>query len=272
MQSDAAATARLIGRDGVSLAVVDLGRGDPPLLFVHGWACDHTVFGAQVDHFVRRGHRVVLPDLRGHGASDTPRQRYTITSFADDLAALCDRLAVRRPVIVGHSMGGVVAFDLAVRYSDLVAAVVLLDAPLFPSPELIARGRASIAQLAGPDYTDAMHAYVTERLFLATDELEVRERVAEMMASPPQHVLLVAQQAVYDYTPDVPAGSITVPVLAVQAASGAVTGVERLRVACRALWLGQTVGAGHFHQMLVPEQVNAMIERFLSVASAPRST
>ena len=60
-------------RDGVALAYEEAGSGDPPLLLVHCWCCDHSYFQPQFEHF-QRDHRVVAVDLRGHGASDKPVQ------------------------------------------------------------------------------------------------------------------------------------------------------------------------------------------------------
>jgi pimeloyl-ACP methyl ester carboxylesterase len=86
------------------------------------------VLRPQFECFAGRGRRVVAVDLRGHGESDKPRQRYTIGAFSDDLAWLCGRLGLARPVVIGHSMGGITAFDLAARYPELPSAVVMLDA------------------------------------------------------------------------------------------------------------------------------------------------
>ena len=119
---------RQVERDGVALCYEEAGEGKPPVLLVHGWCCDHTYFAPQVEHFAQRGHRVVAVDLRGHGESDKPRQRYSMQVFADDLAWMCERLDFAQPVVVGHSMGGIVAFDLAARYPGLTSAVVMLDA------------------------------------------------------------------------------------------------------------------------------------------------
>jgi pimeloyl-ACP methyl ester carboxylesterase len=74
----------------------------------HFGACDHTFFSPQIDYFSQY-HRVKAPDLLGHGASDAPLQKYTVMQFADDLAWLCRELQVEQAVLVGHSMGGVVA-------------------------------------------------------------------------------------------------------------------------------------------------------------------
>jgi pimeloyl-ACP methyl ester carboxylesterase len=68
---------RMLVRDDVALAYEEAGRGDPPLLLVHGWTCDHSFFAPKFEHFSRT-HRVVNVDLRGHGESDKPLQDYTV--------------------------------------------------------------------------------------------------------------------------------------------------------------------------------------------------
>src|SRR5215210_7952534 len=78
--------------------------------------------------YFRRKHRVVAVDLRGHGQSDKPHQSYTMAAFTDDLAWMCDQLGIEKPVVIVHSMGGIVAFDLACRYPTLPSAIVMLYA------------------------------------------------------------------------------------------------------------------------------------------------
>src|SRR6266540_4902617 len=92
-------------RDGVTLAFEQAGSGDPPLLLVHCWCCDHSFLEPQFQHFKER-HRVISVDLRGHGESDKPQQEYTLAGFAEDLVWLCGQLNVQKPVAIGHSMGG----------------------------------------------------------------------------------------------------------------------------------------------------------------------
>ncbi len=90
-------------RDGVALFYEEAGGGEPPVLLVHGIACDHTYLAPQFEHF-RGGHRVVAVDLRGHGRRDAPRQEYTIEGFADDLMdvrSAWDREAGRRRAQLG---------------------------------------------------------------------------------------------------------------------------------------------------------------------------
>src|SRR5579859_6537108 len=106
---------KYLTRENVAFAYVDIGSGPQTLLFLHGWACNHNFFARQIECF-SRFHRVVAPDLCGHGASDAPERRYTVSEFADDLAWLCAELGVQRPVLVGHSMGGLIALELAATY------------------------------------------------------------------------------------------------------------------------------------------------------------
>jgi pimeloyl-ACP methyl ester carboxylesterase len=74
--------------------------------------------------FFAKSHRVVSVDLRGHGKSDDPEQDYTMAIFANDLAWLCEKLRLIKPVVIGHSMGGNIALELAARYPHVPASIV----------------------------------------------------------------------------------------------------------------------------------------------------
>lgn len=240
------------------------GGGDPPLLFVHGWCCDHTNFAPQFEHF-RKAHRCVAVDQRGHGRSDKPEQVYSMSAFAEDLAWLCQEIGLQKPVVVGHSMGGVIATQLAAQFPELPAAIVLVDAPV-AAPKGLREGLAPLFEaLRGPAYKETAQAFVADRLFIATDNLERKQRIVEAMASAPQHVMASAMEQIFAWDAEAALPKVTCPVLNIQAASP-LTDLARFQQLCPQLINGQTVGAGHFNQLEVPEQVNAMIERFLAIA------
>jgi pimeloyl-ACP methyl ester carboxylesterase len=254
-----------ISRDGVALAYEERGQGSPPLVFVHGWSCDHRYFAPQVEHFSQR-HRTVAVDLRGHGVSDAPRQEYTMSAFADDVAWLCRELHAEKPVVVGHSMGAVIALQLAAEHPDVPGAIVMVDGgtrTMVPPPP----GGDPLLALAdvmrhADDLTPVRETIGA--MFLPTSDPELRAWITEAMLATPRHVIASAWEQLRKVDGASAARACTVPVLYVNAATWRPE-LGLFTELCPQLTLGQTVGAGHFNMLEVPEQVNPMIERFLAL-------
>lgn len=253
-----------LDRAGVGLYYEEAGSGTPPLLLVHGWCCDHTYLAPQFAHF-QRAHRVVTVDLRGHGQSDKPEQEYTRAAFTDDLIWLSGQLGLDRPVVVGHSLGGAIALDLAVRYPDLVAAIVLLDAPIAPPRANWPARQRLVEELHSPRYLAAATRYVADGMFLPTDDPDRKAKIVAGMTAAPRHVLVSSFENIVRYDTEAAAAALRVPVLSI-VCSQPRSDLVRFRELCPHLVQGQTVGAGHFLQLEVPDQVNAMIERFLAIS------
>ncbi len=255
---------RNVYRDGVALFYDEEGIGEPPILLVHGWTCDHTYFAPQFEHF-RKEHRVVAVDLRGHGLSDKPEQDYTIAGFADDLAWLCEEIGLRAPVVIGHSMGGAIALELAARHPELPSAIVVVDSPIVPPPALLEGVRPAIAALRTAGYREAARQFVSDALFLPTDDSARKARIVDAMTSAPQHVMAPAiEDLIFGWDSAAAAKACTAPVLN-SCAAQPMTDLARFKELCPHMVNGQTVGAGHFNQLEVPDQVNGMIDRFLKV-------
>lgn len=251
-------------RDGITLAYLDTGAGEPPFVFVHGWTCNHTHLAPQIEHFAA-DHRVVAVDLRGHGESDAPEQRYTVQALADDVAWLCNLVHVERPVLVGHSMGGQVVLEVAASHPDLACAVVLIDAaPIVAGSPAIEMAAEFGAALDGPDGCAAREALADHAVAALARVPDLQARVRSDMLRTPHHVAVSCVMLMGEWDGEVAARSCTVPVLHI-GAEDPINDAAALRALNPRLRTGQTVGAGHFNQLEVPEQVNAMIERFLAV-------
>jgi pimeloyl-ACP methyl ester carboxylesterase len=112
----------------VSFSVEDAGAG-PPVVFVHGWSMSGRFFQRQLDQFAET-HRVIIPDLRGHGRSEKITRGHTVPQYAADLQAILARLSVQRPVMVGWSMGAMVAYEYLRAFGQSsVAGLVIVDQP-----------------------------------------------------------------------------------------------------------------------------------------------
>ena len=122
---DGAAVRRVTLADGAEVALTIEGSG-PPLVFVHGWACNRDHWRERVPVFAA-DHTVVALDLPGHGESTGARATWTVEQYGDDVAAVVRKLGLEHVVLVGHSMGGPVALEAARRLGSSVAGVVVVD-------------------------------------------------------------------------------------------------------------------------------------------------
>lgn len=113
--------------DGETLAYIDMGRrGAAPVVLLHGYT-DSAEDWAPIVPFLSGRFRLIIPDLRGQGASSKPDCCYTRFDFAYDIKLLMDRLKVRRAVIVGHSLGSIAAQTFAEEWPARTRRLILIS-------------------------------------------------------------------------------------------------------------------------------------------------
>lgn len=103
-------------------------RSKPPVVLIHGFAVSMRWFDELAPH-LGRDHRVIRLDLLGHGHSEKPRDGYSMEDQADVVAAVMERLGVRRAAVIGHSMGGIVGTALIERHPRLVSRLMMIGTP-----------------------------------------------------------------------------------------------------------------------------------------------
>ncbi|MGP3913115.1 alpha/beta fold hydrolase [Nonomuraea sp. 10N515B] len=149
--------------NGIKLVYREEGTSAlPPLLLLHGRTADHNDWNGITQHFAARYH-VLVPDLRGHGASDYPGA-YALPDMAEDIAGLLDHLRMERATVIGHSLGGMVAYQLAMRHPGRVERLVLEDV----APPLPFKNRPPIVEDGSTGF-DWRMMHDTERQFLDPD-------------------------------------------------------------------------------------------------------
>ncbi|MCB2191658.1 MAG: alpha/beta hydrolase [Deltaproteobacteria bacterium] len=243
------------------MAFEQAGEGDPALVFLHAFACDRTFLAPQMEHFAAR-HRVVSVDFLGHGESDTPEIEYRLPRFAEDVARLIEHLGLKEVVVVGHSMGGGVALELAAGWPDLVRAAVSIDSTLIPSIERKEKTLPAILRaLQGPHYLMAARRFGGS-MVLPSDGEAIKEHVEAVMSSPPRHVLVEMIKGLLAWDGPQALARLTRPLLYI-GSRRPLTGQAAMLAASPWVQYAQAAGSGHFLTLIVPEQINAMIQHWL---------
>ena len=119
-----------VDTDGLTIAAYVMGEG-PTVIMLHGLGASKVSMLPAMPPLVHGGHRVIVPDLPGHGSSDKPRTSYTPRFYARVVRRLMDAMNAREAVVLGNSLGGRVALELAVRSPGHVKGLVLLG-PAIP--------------------------------------------------------------------------------------------------------------------------------------------
>ena len=255
---------KYILRDGVRLAYSERGEGSRSFVFVHVWTCDHSHFTPQIEAFCRNYH-VVAVDLRGHGQSDKPQLEYTLELFAGDIAAICGDLKLDHPILVGHSMGGTIALEVATRYPDLLSGIVLIDTVLQPDGKLREALKTMYENLL-MDFSAGMD-HIASLLQLPSRDANLHSSILKGMKDTPREVALSAFEhhlSEYDSTEAIL--SCRIPSAYIRSLDF-VANLERLRSIWPDLYVAETLASGHFSMLEVPDQINAMLGRFSSVVS-----
>jgi pimeloyl-ACP methyl ester carboxylesterase len=252
---------KFLSRGGASLAYDIAGAGDSAMIFVHGWSCDRSYFAPQFEHFAA-GHAVAAMDLRGHGDSSQPGPgSYDVETLADDALAVAEAVGFTDPVVVGHSLGALIGLACAAR-PDAIRALVMIDPAPITNEAAKAFFRESFDAINADDDRSWRTAFVSG-MFLPTDMARRAAIIQDMPAvSPGIAAALIRAMGEFDGASAL--GKVAVPVLSIGSAVPTNEPAD-LRSACPAITIGQTVGAGHFNQLEVPEQVNAMIEQFMAI-------
>jgi pimeloyl-ACP methyl ester carboxylesterase len=254
------------------------GRGDPPLVFVHGVACAHDDWQAQVDFF-RPRQRVVACDLRGHGASTGDPAQCDIETHGADVGALLRALDLPPAVLVGHSMGTRVVLQAYVDAPQRVAGLILVEGSRVGTGDPQTAEQAVRQQIQAVGYTAFLHGVFAD-MFLEGSDPAVKERIVSRALALPEAIgaTLIPRFIKWDAESlDEALAKVAVPMLVIQSSyinpqrvrvslePGASTPwLELIRHSVPTAQIDVVSGAGHFVMVEKPHAVNQRLETFVT--------
>jgi pimeloyl-ACP methyl ester carboxylesterase len=260
------------------------GEGKPPLVFVHGFACDHSDWQAQMD-FLRPRQCVIACDLRGHGASAGNPTDYDLETYGADVSALVRDLDLPPAILIGHSMGCRVVLQAYLDAPQGIAGLVLVDGSHIGTGAPQAAEQAMRQHIDTIGYSTMIHGFFAD-MFLAECDPAVKDRIISRALALPESIgaRLFAHIVGWDARAmDAALSRVTVPLLVIQSTY---VNPERTRVplspGASTPWLELVrhhvptaqieiiSGAGHFTMLDKPQAVNQLLAAFVATVSCSR--
>lgn len=246
--------------DEVPIAFEASGGGSRAIVFVHGLVGDHTDFASQVAFFAPT-HRVVALDLPGAGESGRGRVSWTMEAFGEDVAAVVEHLDLADVVLVGHSLGGNVIVEAALRLGGRVAALVWLSS--FRSLDVFPSDSEAESWFA-PFHADPLTAVadLNRRNFGPNADPDLVDAVAaKAKAKDPVRTLgLLTSMFQHDPTVADALHRLETPVFAV---NPDFKPIDRTSFSRHNVELKLIAGVGHFLMMEAPDKLNNELQLIL---------
>ena len=255
--------------DDIQLTYTNVGDG-PAVVLVHGYPFNRSLWTELGEELLER-YRVVIPDLRGFGGSDSSESPATMNRMAEDVAKLMDHLEIDQAVIGGLSMGGYVALAFCKQYPARVRALVLADTRAQADTE---EGKQTRAQQAEKALAEGMAGIADAMLpkLLTPDTVskrpEVVKRIRDMMLKTKPEGAAAALMGMAqrdDLTEFI--SSIEVPTLIAVGREDAITPLadsETMHAKITGSRLVVIENAGHVSNLEQPEQFNNAVLGFLN--------
>jgi 3-oxoadipate enol-lactonase len=155
-------------------------KANPAVLLLHGLGADHQMWKPQIDRYPQAGLFVIAPDLRGHGQSSLP-ETFCIRDCAHDMYELLETLQVAKAHVIGVSMGGMVAQQLAVDYPNCVATLTVVDS-LSGVTRLVERFNAWLAAVLLAVFPTRMQISMIESTYKKMGKADVGAYLTERLS------------------------------------------------------------------------------------------
>lgn len=249
---------------------IHLAGSGQPVLFVHGFPLDHTMWTAQIDHFSQR-FQVIAPDLRGFGQSPGTDDLVSMKEFADDLSAILDELEIDTPVhFCGLSMGGYIAWQFRQLHPQRLKSLILCDTKATADTEEAKEVRRATAKRVLSDGSGFLAEGMPTKLFSPNtfeQNPQLIEQAQEVIRKTSAQAIAAASLGMAE-RPDMvdQLSKIETPALVIVGEDDSISTSQEMREISQQMQNAQFVeipNAGHMAPLEQPALVNQAIEQFL---------
>ena len=256
-----------VSKDGVRIAYSVYGKGEPTLVFVHGWCGSRAAWYKQIPYFVKK-YKVVTLDLAGHGASGCQRKVYTQEAFGQDVAAVVNAVGADKVILIGHSMSGTVILEANQLLRGKVCGLIAVDT--LENFEHAVATPEEMAMYIGPmkkDFAKGAGAFIRGMFTKDADPKLVKLVVANVSRADP--IIAISTIECYLSTPVIPLlVDVNVPLWCLNADLWP-SYPEINSKYLKSYHLRVMPGVGHFLMVEAPDEFNRQLEDIIGQIEIP---
>jgi 3-oxoadipate enol-lactonase len=253
-----------------SLSYDDVGEGSVPIVFLHGYPFDKTMWQEQLA-FLKSSHRAIACDIRGFGKSTDENSTLSMDLFGDDLIKFLNNLNIEKAIVCGLSMGGFIALNAHQRFPGRFEALILCDTQCIADTADVKAKRYrtidEIAQNGVADFNEAFIKNVFHKDSLTTKK-EVVEQVRSVVFANSQHIISMGLAALAQRSETCSRLSdVAIPTLIICGREDQVTPLAQSELMNKAIAgsiLHVIDHAGHVSNLEHPDEFNKYLLDFLT--------
>ena len=252
-----AAGGKVKSPDGVEIAYSVYGKGEPALIFVHGWGWDQSLWKEQVAKFSSK-YKVVTLDLAGHGESGKKRKSFTIKAFGNDVVSVINKLQLKKVILVGHSMGGIINLEVYRQLKDKIVGIIGADTyQLFQKGENPKSAEDYLSTFK-ENYLGSVREYV-RTLFLESADTAFVEKMVKKMQKLPSEIGTDIFRNVYQYNSLQAVTDLQPRIIAVNGQKFKVKEAENIKILPN--FSARIIrGTGHFPMIEKPQEFDEKLQ------------
>jgi pimeloyl-ACP methyl ester carboxylesterase len=233
---------------------------DTALVFIHGWASDRSYWKNQVPFFAK-DYMMVTVDLGGHGESGQDRENFTMTAFADDVVAVIKKLKVKKVILIGHSMGGGVAFQVSLKIPETVVAIVGVETFQNLTQDIPDEAVNSFIASYRKNFDVTIRNHMSN-LFAPETDSTIRQWIVDDMASSPPGIAINSIENYLRTKPSTFIKKIQVPVYSINSVLFNVN-IEGNKKLLKTFEVFPMYGVGHFPHLEDPNTFNLLLREII---------
>jgi pimeloyl-ACP methyl ester carboxylesterase len=256
------------------LSYDDVGEGSIPVIFLHGYPFDKTMWQVQVE-FLKSSYRLIPCDIRGFGKSKDEESHLSIDLFGEDLISFMDQLNIEKAIVCGLSMGGFIALNVLKRFPGRFEGLILCDTQCIADTTEVKEKRYETIDEIKIDGTTAFIEQFIKNVFhkdSLNNKKELVEELRRVVFSNSQHVITMGLTALAERLEACSTlNEITIPTLIICGREDAVTPLvqsEFMNANIKGSILHVIDNAGHVSNLEHPDEFNQQLLSFLTELEA----